>query len=86
MPAPGEPAFETIARALAPFVGASMARAAIMVNLDKLGLHGPELSPADADLLLEALAPGLRVFMGEVQTRRVLDSIRQALATRGQDR
>ena len=83
MPPKGEPALETIARALTPFLGATMARAAIEVNKKKLGLKGPDLAPADVDRLLDELRPGLRVYLGEVQTRRVIEVIRNALASSG---
>jgi hypothetical protein len=65
-----------IARALAPYLGPGMAKAAVEVNRKKLGLEDQELAPIDLDLLLAELAPGLRVFLGDVQTRRVLANIR----------
>lgn len=79
----GESALETIARELTPFLGATMARAAIEVNTKKLGLKGPELGPADVDRLLDELRPGLRVYLGELRTRRVIEVIRNALASSG---
>jgi len=83
MPPGGEPVFEIIARALAPYLGMSMARAAVEVNRKRLGLDGPELAPVDLDALLRELAPGLRVFLGDVQTRRVLGNIRVKVVARG---
>ena len=79
----GEPALETIARALTPLLGATMARAAIEVNKKKLGLKGPDLTPADVDRLLDELRPGLRVFLSDVQIGRVIEVIRNALASSG---
>ena len=79
----GEPALETIARALTPYLGATMARAAIEVNKNKLGLKGPDLAPADVDRLLDELRPGLRVFLGDIQIERVIEAIRNALASSG---
>jgi len=79
----GEPALETIARALTPFLGATMARAAIEVNKKKLGLKGPDIAPADVDRLLDELRPGLRVYLGDIQTGRVIEVIRNALASSG---
>jgi hypothetical protein len=83
MPPKGEPALETIARALTPFLGATMARAAIEVNKKKLGLKGPDIAPANVDRLLDELRPGLRVYLGAVQTGRVIEVIRNALASSG---
>ena len=79
----GEPALETIARALTPFLGATMARAAIEVNKKKLGLKGPDIAPADVDRLLDELRPGLRVYLGDIRTGRVIEVIRKALASSG---
>jgi hypothetical protein len=79
----GEPALETIARELTPFLGATMARAAIEVNKNKLGLKGPDITPADVDRLLDELRPGLRVYLGDIQTGRVIEVIRKALASSG---
>ena len=83
MPPRWEPALETIARALTPFLGATMARAAIEVNKNKLGLKGPDLAPADVERLLDELRPGLRVYLGDIQTGRVIEVIRNALASSG---
>jgi len=76
---PNDP-FEIIARILVPYLGASMARAALQVNREKLGLQRHVLAPEDADRLLDALSPGLHVFLGQGQTQRILDQIRSALA------
>ena len=81
----GDPngAFEIIVKMLVPYLGRNMARAALEVNRDKLGLHGPELAPNDIDRLLELLGSGLRVFLGQDGTARILGEIRAALAKGG---
>ncbi len=85
MAASGDPdsAIEIIAHALEPLLGDNMARAALKVNLEKLGLEGRELSPSDIERLLDELQPGLRVFLGQAHTQRVLDGIRSQFAARG---
>lgn len=60
-----------------------MARAAIEVNKKKLGLKGPDIAPADVDRLLDELRPGLRVYLGDLRTARVIEVIRNALASSG---
>ena len=60
-----------------------MARAAIEVNKNKLGLKGPDITPADVERLLDELRPGLRVFLSDFQIGRVMEVIRNALASSG---
>jgi hypothetical protein len=68
---------------LAPFVGKSMAGAAVRLQLEKLGASGPTLSADHVEQLLGALAPGLNVFLGRPTTRTALDQVRAALDLRG---
>lgn len=72
--------YEIIIRILVPYLGANMARAALQVNREKLGLQGTKLAALDAEQLLAALSPGLNVFLGQGQTRKILEQIQGALA------
>ncbi len=71
----------TIIRELTPYLGATMARAAALTNSEKLGLFAPELTAAQIDQLLDALSPGLHVFLGKKKTEDALHLVRRALAT-----
>jgi hypothetical protein len=73
-------AFESIVRLLVPYLGESMARAALEVSRRKVGLQGAPAQPSEVDALIEQMKPGLRVFLGAEQTQRLLDQIRAALA------
>jgi hypothetical protein len=79
-PARREQVMSTIMRTLAPYVGENMARAATLLHCEKLGFQAPQLSEPDVERLLEALAPGLHVFIGRKKTEDALQRIRQALA------
>jgi hypothetical protein len=81
----GDPsdAFDVIARVLVPYLGEAMARAALQVNRQKLGLRGPTLSAAELEKLLDALTPGLHVFVGHERTQRMIEEIRGALTGGG---
>jgi hypothetical protein len=72
-----------VVRELTPFLGANMARASAKMHCEKLGLAGPELTAADVERLLEALAPGLRVFLGKDRTADALHLVRSSLASGG---
>jgi hypothetical protein len=72
-----------VARELAPYLGANMARSATKMHSEKLGLVAPELTEMDIERLLEALVPGLRVFLGKDKTEDALHLVRKALAGEG---
>lgn len=74
------PTFETVVRALAPLVGPNMARAAARGQCEKLGLDAERLSPAGLARLVDALEPGLHVFVGRERAAGALAPIRRALA------
>ena len=69
---------EVVVSALAPYLGTNMARAAVNGHQVKLRLS-PTLAGADLDKLLDALMPGLGVFVGRDKTRQVADEIRRAV-------
>jgi hypothetical protein len=69
---------EVVVAALAPYLGSNMARAAVNGHQLKLGLS-PTLDGPDLDKLLDALMPGLGVFVGRDKTRQVADEIRRAV-------
>jgi hypothetical protein len=72
-----------VVRELAPYLGANMARSATKMHSEKLGLLAPELSATDIERLLDALVPGLRVFLGKDKTEDALHLVRKALASEG---
>jgi hypothetical protein len=75
-----EQVLNTIIRELAPYVGENMARAAARMHCEKLGFLAPELGAPDVERLLQALAPGLHVFIGRKKTEDALYLIRRALS------
>lgn len=73
----------TIVRELTPYLGANMARAAAHMNCEKLGFLGEELSAREIEQLLDALAPGMHVFIGKKKTEDALSLVRRALTAGG---
>jgi len=78
-PSRRDPVLDVVARALAPYVGENMARAAIDGQCAKLGLDG-DLTDADIERLLGVLAPALGVFVGRGKAQGVLEEIRRAVS------
>jgi hypothetical protein len=70
----------TIARALAPYLGETMARASTRAHCEKLGIDGAEITPEQLDTLIQKVGSGMNIFIGREKTAAVLESIRQALA------
>ena len=75
-------AIDVVVATLSPFLGENMARAAVRGHKEKLNLH-PNLHGSDLDRLIEALGPGLSVFVGRERTREISDAIREAVSANG---
>jgi hypothetical protein len=74
-------ALAVVVAELAPLIGANMARSTARMHCEKLGLTAAAAwDAADVGRLLDAFAPGLRVFVGKHKTAEVLDQIRRKLA------
>jgi hypothetical protein len=72
-------AFALVVSVLAPYLGENMARAAVEGHRAKLAVKGSSGTRAEVDLVLEALGPGLGVFVGRARTMLVLYEVRAAL-------
>lgn len=68
-----------VERTIAPFVGASLARASIRAHAERLGIDGADLSVEQLDTLLERLEKGLRVFVGTPRATTLITTIRDAV-------
>lgn len=68
-----------VVRALAPYVGATMASASVRGLCEKLGLDGTKLGPPQVQGLIDALAPGLHVYVGKEKARTVIQQIWTAM-------
>jgi hypothetical protein len=77
---PPESVLDVIVRALAPLLGANMARAATRAHLEKLGIVGDKIDPVQLAKLLEAMRPGLNVFIGREKTEVVVGQVERDLA------
>jgi hypothetical protein len=68
-----------VVRALAPYVGATMASASVRGLCEKLGLDAAKLGQAEVKGLIDALAPGLHVYVGKEKARTVIQEIWTAM-------
>ena len=71
------PYFEIIVRTLAPLVGSNMANAVTRGHCEKLGVPTERMSADIAEKVVQAIAPGLRVFVGGEKSEAALDRIRR---------
>jgi hypothetical protein len=67
-------------RILLPYLGANMARAALEVARQKIGIARSEVKPSEIEPLIDHLKPGLQVFLGAEQTKRIVAQIRAVLS------
>lgn len=71
-----------IVDALSPDLGPAMARASVSGVAARLGLSSP-LQPRDVERLLDALSPGLTVFIGRDAAEDIVAQLRADLALGG---
>lgn len=71
-----------IVDALSPDLGPAMARASVLGVAARLGLSSP-LLPHDIERLLDALSPGLTVFLGRDAADDIVAQLRADLALGG---
>jgi hypothetical protein len=76
---PKEHALAIVVRALSPYVGPTMAGASVRGLCEKLGLDADHLPHDHLERLLDAIAPGLDVYVGREKARAVVSEIRAAV-------
>ena len=73
------PVVQTIATAIAPYIGQMMARTSIEAHCRRLGLDAGRLANGDVERLLQQIALGLNVFIGREKTENVMRDIRASV-------
>jgi hypothetical protein len=64
---------------LTPYVGVTMASASVRGLCKKLELEGATLGRAEVERLIDALAPGLHVYVGKEKARAIVGAIWTAM-------
>ncbi|HPR63007.1 MAG TPA: hypothetical protein PK014_02200 [Thermoanaerobaculia bacterium] len=72
-----------IESAISPYIGANMARASLKMHCDRLNLFNPVFTAEECEILLEKLAKGLHVFIGEHSTLAIIQEIHQKMEEKG---
>lgn len=75
-------AVDAMVRAMAPYIGETMARSATEAHCQKMGIAGT-VTPDQVEGLLGKLGGGLNIFLGREKAAKVVAEARQALAARG---
>jgi hypothetical protein len=70
----------TIVRAVAPYLGETMARSAAQAHCQKLGISGDRMQPEQAEALIGKVSAGLNVFVGRDKSAAVTADLRRAIA------
>ncbi len=74
-----------IAAILAPYIGPSMARAAVEAHAARIQIEGDSLTREQITQLIERLAKGMRIFVGEKRAdelaRELLPAVSEQVST-----
>jgi hypothetical protein len=68
-----------LVRAFSPYVGPTMAEASVRGICERLAGKGASMDRPRVEAVLEALEPGLRVYVGKDKTRTVMHEVRIAI-------
>ncbi len=80
MAANKEDVLAAVVRVLGPYIGKNLASASARGHCEKFGF-GPRLDDHDKARLLDALSPGLNVFVGKRHAQTIVDEMRSAIDT-----
>ena len=69
----------TIADAIAPYIGRTMAQSSIEMHCKKIGISNGSIDRGQLDELLRQLSLGLNIFIGRDKTTLVLSEIRSGM-------
>ena len=73
-------ALQAITRAMAPYIGDTMARASTLAHCRRLGIGEPSVEANEIEALLQGLSNGLNVFVGKARSAQAVRSAWEALA------
>jgi len=74
-----EQALATVTHAIAPYLGQTMAGAAVEMHRQKLGIDGSLLTEAQLDELLQRIGTGLIIFVGREKSEQIVGEARAAV-------
>lgn len=79
-PGPTEAVVEALTRTLAPYIGANMARSAVLSQRVRLGIESAAMTAEQAERLIAKVGHGLNVFLGRERAAGVVEEMRRSLA------
>jgi hypothetical protein len=74
-----EAVLDALTRTLTPFLGQTMAQAAVETHRQKLGIEGTHVTTDQLDALLTKLSAGLVIFVGRERTDVIVRQARSAI-------
>jgi len=73
----------TVSRILDPYLGHTMAQAAVEAHVQKLGVEGLLMTSEQFEALLERIGSGLTIFVGRDKAKQIVAEIRSAALSEG---
>jgi hypothetical protein len=80
---PVEAALAEVARTVAPYLGETMAGAAVELHRQKLGIEGTHITGDQLNALMDRMRTGLTIFVGREKTERIVQDAHAAVASLG---
>jgi hypothetical protein len=78
-----EPALRRIEETIGPFIGRHMAKAAIQVQCQKLGIADGTVTAQQLRAILDGIGKGMLVLVGQEKTKDLLRQIERSLGIEG---
>jgi len=78
-----EPALRRIEETIGPFIGRHMAKAAIQLHCQKLGITDGRITDKQLRAILEGIGKGMFVLVGQEKTKDLLREIERGLGIEG---
>jgi hypothetical protein len=78
---PREMVLDTLSRTLAPYLGRTMALAAVETHRQKLGIDGLHMTSEQLDALMGKMSAGLVIFVGRDKTETIVREARAAISS-----
>lgn len=80
---PRQATVDVLTSGLAPYLGPSVARSAVLGVVARVAAAAPVLDEAGVERILAELGPGLSVFVGRAKAEEVMVAIRNKLPAAG---
>jgi hypothetical protein len=80
---PREAALATVVRTVTPYLGQTMAQAAVEMHRQKLGIEGAHITAEMLETLVQRISMGLIIFVGRDKADLIVREVHEAVGALG---